>query len=409
VIEIIPNWHPLFVHFTVGLLSTSVLFYLAGIFIPRRHPWKQQWLNMANWCLWTGCLFAIATAIAGWLAYNSVAHDTASHAAMTLHRNWALPTAATFLVLGLWAIILAKKDRRPGFLFLTFATVAAVVLMITGWLGAEAVFRYGLGVKSLPVVAKGAEGHNHSHSAMHSEAGESENSSAATGSDTPEQVEESQHQHDHHEGVEIAPENDQANQITMPDRETNAEGHNHSHNTMHSETSDSDNSSFTTGNGSAAQMEGSQQQPDHHEGIEISPENDQANQILMPDSEAGAKEHGHSHKSMHSETSESENSSIATENDSSIQMEESQHQHNHESTEKTTENKQVIEKKHTHKTMPDFELEAQGQQAVADQHSYGSKGIEPSTASVDEGKSNPDTGKMTSDQPPSNDDHQHNH
>ncbi len=29
-IEIIPNWHPLLVHFTLGLLSTSVLFYLAS-------------------------------------------------------------------------------------------------------------------------------------------------------------------------------------------------------------------------------------------------------------------------------------------------------------------------------------------------------------------------------------------
>ena len=94
-IEIIPNWHPLLVHFTVGQLTTLVLFYLASAILSHTNSWKQQWLNMANWSLWSGCLFAIATAIAGWLAYNSVAHDSASHAAMTLHRNWALPTAST--------------------------------------------------------------------------------------------------------------------------------------------------------------------------------------------------------------------------------------------------------------------------------------------------------------------------
>nr|WP_198246280.1 hypothetical protein [methane-oxidizing endosymbiont of Gigantopelta aegis] len=44
-----------------------------------------------------------------------------------------------------------------------FSLVAAGMLMFTGWLGAEAVYRYGLGVKSLPVVSEGADGHNHSH------------------------------------------------------------------------------------------------------------------------------------------------------------------------------------------------------------------------------------------------------
>jgi uncharacterized membrane protein len=44
-IEIIPNWHPLLVHFTVGLLSTSVLFYLASAVLSHTNSWKQQWLN----------------------------------------------------------------------------------------------------------------------------------------------------------------------------------------------------------------------------------------------------------------------------------------------------------------------------------------------------------------------------
>ena len=30
-IEIIPNWHPIFVHFSVALLSISALLYLAGL------------------------------------------------------------------------------------------------------------------------------------------------------------------------------------------------------------------------------------------------------------------------------------------------------------------------------------------------------------------------------------------
>ncbi len=209
-IEIIPNWHPFFVHFTLGLLSTAVLFYWASAFLSNRYSWKQQWLTMANWCLWTGCLFAIATATAGWLAYNSVAHDAASHAAMTLHRNWALPTAGVFLLLGIWAIILANRGRRPGFLFLIFSLTAAGMLAFTGWLGAEAVYRYGLGVKSMPVVEEGADGHNHSHShgSMHDESNGDKHDHNAEGS----------------EGM-----------ISRGVVGKGADGHNHSHSTMHDE------------------------------------------------------------------------------------------------------------------------------------------------------------------------------
>jgi uncharacterized membrane protein len=219
VIEIIPNWHPLLVHFTVGLLSTSVLFYLASAFLSRTNSWKQQWLNMANWSLWSGCLFAIATAIAGWLAYNSVAHDSASHAAMTLHRNLALPTAGIFLLIGLWAIYLARKERQPGFLFLTFSIIAAGLLMVTGWLGAEAVYRYGLGVQSLPVVTEGADGHKHSHGEEHnnSTTNHGEHQHGAMGIAHP--LTEEAHQHSH--GNNKIP--SETGQLLKPD------GHQHEH------------------------------------------------------------------------------------------------------------------------------------------------------------------------------------
>jgi len=161
--EIIPNYHPILVHFTIALLSISVLFYLLRLLLPANHRWKEQWLNMANWSLWTGCLFAIATVIAGWYAYNSVAHDAPSHAAMTLHRNWAIPTAILFLLLGFSSIRIATRNKLPGFKFLSVSIVAAILLMVTGWLGAEAVYRYGLGVMSLPKVEAGTDGHNHSH------------------------------------------------------------------------------------------------------------------------------------------------------------------------------------------------------------------------------------------------------
>ena len=116
-IEIIPNWHPVLVHFTVGLLFTAVFFYLARSLLAEQHPWRQQWLHMANWSLWSGCLFTVATVLAGIIAFNTVDHDSTSHTAMSLHRNWALPTAALFIVLGITAVMLVRnnKNRAGGF------------------------------------------------------------------------------------------------------------------------------------------------------------------------------------------------------------------------------------------------------------------------------------------------------
>ncbi|PCH60966.1 MAG: hypothetical protein COC04_06480 [Gammaproteobacteria bacterium] len=162
-ISIIPNWHPILVHFTVALLSISVLFYFAARLLPQAHRWKEQWSHMANWSLWTGCVFTLLTVVAGWFAYNSVAHDSLSHAAMTLHRNWAIPTAILFIFIGITAISLARKKSKPGFLFLSISAVATMMLLTTAWLGAESVYRYGIGVLSLPTVESGADGHDHSH------------------------------------------------------------------------------------------------------------------------------------------------------------------------------------------------------------------------------------------------------
>lgn len=172
--EVIPNWHPIFVHFTVALLSVATFFYFLTLSFSRAR-WKDQWLAVANWNLWLGVVFAIATGIAGWFAYNSVVHDTPSHAAMTDHRNWAFATLAIFIPLGIWSLWWARRNKAPGMMFLILSFVATGVLISTAWRGGEVVYRYGLGVMSMPKVSNDAheknapahrdadDGHQHSH------------------------------------------------------------------------------------------------------------------------------------------------------------------------------------------------------------------------------------------------------
>jgi len=153
-IELIPNWHPVFVHFTVALLSLSVLLYLlAGLSLPQQL--RHDWHIVARWLLWFGAGFAVATVATGWLAYNSVAHDDLSHGAMTDHRNWAIATSVPFITLALWSLWRRVTGRAPargiaGTVFLSALAAGGVLLASTAWRGGELVYRHGLGVLSLP-------------------------------------------------------------------------------------------------------------------------------------------------------------------------------------------------------------------------------------------------------------------
>ena len=158
--EIIPNWHPIFVNFTVALISVSALCYLVGYFTARLKI-GQELLITARWCLWLGALATIATVIAGFMAYYTVAHDTPSHLAMKDHRNWAMATLIIIICVAIWSGWLQFKKKKTPFLFVLGMLVALSLVMISAWHGAEVVFRYGLGVMSLPQVT--GAGHQHEH------------------------------------------------------------------------------------------------------------------------------------------------------------------------------------------------------------------------------------------------------
>ncbi len=159
-IEIIPNWHPLLVHFTVALWSVAVGLFVVGRLFHGTDLGENSKI-VALYSLWLGAFFSVFTGLAGWDAYNTVAHDDASHAAMTEHRNWALATLAVFFVLSLWAAVSRSVRRQPSAPFLVVALLGLALLMTTGYKGAEVVYRYGLGVMSLPEAEAG--GHAHAH------------------------------------------------------------------------------------------------------------------------------------------------------------------------------------------------------------------------------------------------------
>jgi len=161
--EIIPNLHPVFVHFTVALFSISSLLFIAIMLFRKQVPEKlsAQLLIVARWNLWLGAAITLITIAAGIFAYNTVFHDGPSHAAMTIHRNWALTTLPFYLGVAIWAALQAKSGKCISQLFVGAVLVTQLLLLSTAWHGGELVYRYGLGVISLPTVQ--GDGHAHEH------------------------------------------------------------------------------------------------------------------------------------------------------------------------------------------------------------------------------------------------------
>lgn len=170
-IEIIPNWHPIFVHFTVALMSVAVLAFLVA---HLAHGWRyrDEALKVAEWNFWLGSLSALVTLLAGWDAYNTVAHDAPSHAAMTTHRNWALVTLGVILVLDVWLWRIRRSHTtRLSHPFSLALVVFIGLLGVTAWHGGELVYRYGLGVMSLPVAEGDGHAHEHGEGQAHGHVG----------------------------------------------------------------------------------------------------------------------------------------------------------------------------------------------------------------------------------------------
>ena len=163
-IEIIPNFHPAFVHFPIAFTTAALAFTVIGT-VFERWPYAAQCRMTGRWMLWAAALAALMAAAFGWFASNSVAHDEVSHAAMMLHRNWALGTLTALLALTAWDVWRGRSGRMPSQGFLGLLVAAWLLVTSTAWHGARLVYRHGLGVMSIPKPE--GSGHVHGHGEDH--------------------------------------------------------------------------------------------------------------------------------------------------------------------------------------------------------------------------------------------------
>jgi Cu(I)/Ag(I) efflux system membrane fusion protein len=163
--SIIPNIHPIFVHFTIATVSISFIFhifYLLGSYRYKRSTLVSELGIVARWCLWLAGLFSILTVLAGLHAYYTVLHDEAGHLAMQTHRNSAIISFVLILLATTISIGQYRRKSEPNHLLLLILFITQISVLTTGYLGGEVVYRYGIGV----IKAQTSDmqlSHNHHH------------------------------------------------------------------------------------------------------------------------------------------------------------------------------------------------------------------------------------------------------
>jgi uncharacterized membrane protein len=132
--------HPMLIPFPLALWATS--FVVDILFYFLRHP---TLLVIAKFMLAAGCIAAIAAAIPGIIDWLAIKNGDAKRAA-----NWharlniaalVIFAISLFLRLGSYSGMVGRRLTIPFLLSL----VGVILISISGWLGGELVFRYGIG------------------------------------------------------------------------------------------------------------------------------------------------------------------------------------------------------------------------------------------------------------------------
>ena len=141
----IPAWHPMVVHFPLALVVCATLALLVAKLLPNPRV-AAALATTGTWNLGVGAVgsvFALATGL-GAALHLHVAAPTRQ--ALSMHVRWAVLTALALLLLATWRCAGNAQDARPSWLLLIVLIAATAALVVTGYLGGQNVYRFGIGV-----------------------------------------------------------------------------------------------------------------------------------------------------------------------------------------------------------------------------------------------------------------------
>jgi uncharacterized membrane protein len=147
-----PNVHPMFVHFPIALLFTSVLLDLIAYSLPGRA--RVLLRNVGSVLGVIGAFAALATYLTGRAAAQTVLIPGKAHAHVNAHWEWAFWTLWYFAGLAVVRVVMlvtgrASSPRATAALAIT-GLIGLGLLFETADRGAELVYGQGVGVGVIP-------------------------------------------------------------------------------------------------------------------------------------------------------------------------------------------------------------------------------------------------------------------
>jgi len=146
-VDIIPGWHPIVVHFPLALVVTGTLL----LFTARLLRLEQRAAAFAMVGTWNLCLGAAAALVAlatGLAAVLDLHVGVAAHQAISTHLKWAIFTTLALVLLAVWRGAGNAPQSRPSWIFMLVLLAATAALIETGYRGGQNVYRYGIGVET---------------------------------------------------------------------------------------------------------------------------------------------------------------------------------------------------------------------------------------------------------------------
>jgi len=143
------NLHPLFTHFPIALLLSSLGFYLVGLVFKKEH-----FLKTGQWTLYCGTVGAALAVWTGLQAANTVSHDDTTHAMMMAHQYLGVTVLVLGVLLSLWLLISRSSIPKLKPLFVGGLFLIAVLLLQQVDFGGRLVFFHGVGMGRKSFVLK---------------------------------------------------------------------------------------------------------------------------------------------------------------------------------------------------------------------------------------------------------------
>ena len=167
-LEILPgiaalqNWHPLFVHFPIVLLTLFFVIDLLATLI--KNPGLHK---VADWFLYLGTVFAGITIATGLIAASSVAHGDDVHEIMETHEHLGITIFSLASGLSIWRFF-AKSGLHgaANAVFLFLAGLLSIFILFAADLGGLMVYKYGVAVEAVAAEESeinAAHEHDHNH------------------------------------------------------------------------------------------------------------------------------------------------------------------------------------------------------------------------------------------------------